>query len=383
MIDLRDDMEKKRRFVDMWRVIHLPTNTASVPNNAVNALTRHGFEASGLILGCDVHPYLESESLVVIPWLRVGKREIELVLNAPTRLFYLLFVARHFQIFHYHTSALLPSGLERFLMRFTGKRAVVQFHGTDIRIPEIEFLTNIYYKTAFLRGEYAFKKYENYKTSRALQNKRSKLSRVAIVAPELVRYIDRNLFLKVYIVFHPIDVNRIVPSYPDPYEQVPMIVHAPSNPGTKGTAYVERALRVLKEKLGLRFEYRVITGLPHDQAMDVMRRADIYLDQFVLGHYAVASIEAMALGKPVVCHIDPSVRASYPADLPVVIANPDNLAQKIAELLKDGSRRREVGMRSREYAERVHSYEAYASHLEKIYSEIMELPESYFWGRRY
>lgn len=70
-----------------------------------------------------------------------------------------------------------------------------------------------------------------------------------------------------------------------------------------------------------------------DDAMQLMAGADMFLDQFVLGDFGVAALEAMALGKPVVCYIKPSLAAEYPADLPIVKATRETLTETLRQLL--------------------------------------------------
>jgi len=56
----------------------------------------------------------------------------------------------------------------------------------------------------------------------------------------------------------------------------------------------------------------LIDGVPYSQALGIVRGYDIFLDQFVIGDgYGIAAIEAMALGKPVVCHIKPSADLTF------------------------------------------------------------------------
>jgi glycosyltransferase involved in cell wall biosynthesis len=119
------------------------------------------------------------------------------------------------------------------------------------------------------------------------------------------------------------------------------------------------------------FDFVLNVGTPHDQALGIVRRADVFLDQFVTGGYGVAAIEAMALGKPVVCYVKPSLASQYPSDQPIVNANQDNLATVLESLLKDGQLRAELGRRSRAYVERHHDAHKIAHHLMEIYRQLL------------
>jgi hypothetical protein len=51
-------------------------------------------------------------------------------------------------------------------------------------------------------------------------------------------------------------------------------------------------------------------------------RADLAVDQLMIGAYGTVSIEMMAKGVPVVCRIRDDLRRHYAADLPIVSAEP-------------------------------------------------------------
>jgi glycosyltransferase involved in cell wall biosynthesis len=102
-----------------------------------------------------------------------------------------------------------------------------------------------------------------------------------------------------------------------------------------------------------------------------LRKADIFLDQFILGGYGMAAIEAFALGKPVVCFIKPSMVKLYPSDLPAVNGTVDNLTETLEQLILDGPARQCLGRRGRAYAERYHDSVAVAGQLKEIYSALL------------
>jgi hypothetical protein len=75
----------------------------------------------------------------------------------------------------------------------------------------------------------------------------------------------------------------------------------------------------------------------------------------------------MALGKPVVGWLKPSMVARYPQDIPIVNASQEDLPAVLGDLLRDGQRRHEVGVRSRAYAEREHDAVLLAAQLRTVY----------------
>lgn len=269
----------------------------------------------------------------------------------------------------YYGEPALPTRLGRMdlgYLKLLKKPGVVEWQGSDIRIPEVEAKDNPYslpimdyYKA--LRGVSLEKSYRN-------QSLFAKSGFACIVPVEMQQYLFPNLWTKSYLVFQRLFLSEFKPFYPDPTVRRPIVVHAPSEPVLKGTSAVLKAVELLKEKHD--FQFILVKNMPHREALQIMQRADIFLDQFVLGFYGMGSVEAMAFGKPVICYIKPSIREKYPPDLPIVNANQDNLVDVLENLLKDGKLRHEIGKRSRQYAEKYHDAVKLAHRLVEIYKEI-------------
>ena len=111
--------------------------------------------------------------------------------------------------------------------------------------------------------------------------------------------------------------------------------------------------------------------MSRNEAIKWVQKADIFLDQFVIGDHGMAALEAMALGKPVVCYIKPSMSGKYPSDCPIVNASQDNLTEVLESLLTNGKRRCETGKESRAYVEKYHDAAALAHQLVEIYREMI------------
>jgi hypothetical protein len=70
-------------------------------------------------------------------------------------------------------------------------------------------------------------------------------------------------------------------------------------PREEGTRFVVEACKQLPVDLD------VVHGVPHDEAVERFKRADIVVDQLHYLWHGVFAIESMAYGKPVVTHLDP------------------------------------------------------------------------------
>jgi glycosyltransferase involved in cell wall biosynthesis len=250
------------------------------------------------------------------------------------------------------------------LLKKLRKPVIIEWLGGDIRVPEIVCASNPYYKKYRELGIFG-NTFENKVRSRAIQQKFAALNALPAVCPEISLFVDKDLFPDLFTLYQRIDTSKIQPRFPDAHRTKPVVVHTPSNTGNKGTRDVRAAIAALQEK-GLHFEYIEIHNKPKEEANEAIRQADIFLDQFILGSYGMATCEAMAMGKPVFCYLMPAVTAVLPEDCPIVNANLDNLPEILEAFIKAPQLRYETGVRSRDYV--VHYHDA-----DKIAQDLLEL----------
>ncbi len=174
------------------------------------------------------------------------------------------------------------------------------------------------------------------------------------------------------------DATAVVPPVLDlhDYEPVPpvererpLVVHAPSDLEKKGTEHVIAACEQLPVELD------VVHGVPHDEAVERFRRADIVVDQMHYLWHGVFAIESMAYGKPVVTHLDPEAvrqtEEAFGVKVPIVPATKDDLVEQLRPLVESFELRKRLGEEGRAYVERVHDLEKVAERLIDIYASIL------------
>lgn len=98
-------------------------------------------------------------------------------------------------------------------------------------------------------------------------------------------------------------------SYRQPIDDgIIRIAHAPTNRGIKGTPQLEQAVRRL-QKDGAPVELDIIERQSNKVCLERKGRADIYVDQMILG-YGCNAIEAWGMGIPVIAGVDPELARS-------------------------------------------------------------------------
>lgn len=156
------------------------------------------------------------------------------------------------------------------------------------------------------------------------------------------------------------------------FEKKPLrIVHAPSRPFIKGTQFLIDAVERLK-KDGYSVEVDLLTGVSNQEVIERCISADLCVDQLRIGWYGVFSVEAMALGLPVICFIRDDLLHYLPDDRPIINANPKTIYGVIKSILDNKSVLDIFGRNAFNYAIKTHHPDVVANILEKIYLDGWE-----------
>ena len=256
--------------------------------------------------------------------IRLGEARRFEVINRVRHLPEFLAVAEPYDVLHFHYRTYLPQFVDLPFWRLRGKLVWVSFHGSDIR------------------G----------RTLKAANPLLRLADRIFVSTPDLLDTLPDAEWL-------PNPAPAVTPS-PLPDNDLPVVVHCPSNPALKGTAVIEQAVAALKRD-GQEFVYRRVTGCSHEETLAAMRGADIVIDQALYPRlYCMVSIEAMALGRPVLAAVDRRTLARLPPDCPVVSCGTtqETIAAALAYLLDAPGRCDLLGHQGVQYVARVHSPDA-------------------------
>lgn len=148
------------------------------------------------------------------------------------------------------------------------------------------------------------------------------------------------------------------------------VVHAPNHREFKGTRYLEEAIRSLQEE-GELIDLILVENLPNREALEVYRTADVIFDQCLIGFHGYFALEAMALGKPVMCYIrKPKEYLLHPDECPIINTSIDTLKDDLRRLISSRDELDSLGRRGRQYVERYFSREAFASRLREAYWDL-------------
>lgn len=256
------------------------------------------------------------------------------------------------------------------LLRRAGKRIVVTYNGDDARQGTGE-VPAFHRRLAAAAGAGYYTEADDTRKRRAIAAFDRHAHRIFYVNPDLGAFLpDRAEFMS----YGHVDVR----GWPAPGVVdgggPPVVVHAPSHRGIKGTRLVVQAVERLQAD-GVELDFRLLEGMPHSDAVHAYAQADILVDQLLVGWYGGVAVEFMALAKPVVCFVaeewtDRYAPAGMMADLPIVRAGPESLAGVLHELVsRPRAELAELGRRSRAFVERWHDPLQLAARLRDAYTE--------------
>ena len=307
------------------RVTHCPVNVAGIPWENVQALRRKGIDARLVVFERgQLHP----EADVSLD------RRGGLAHRQLTQWLALARLLPVTDVFHFYFGlTLVPKSVQFPILRALHKKSIFHYLGSDIRGKTPGELAYGKRADAEIVGSYAATRW--------------------VPAAEVV---PPGLDLRSFTPVPPSDRAR------------PLVVHAPSSRAKKGTDHVIAACRELDVELD------IVEGVAHDLARERYARADIVVDQLNAGWHGVFALESMALGKPVVAHLDPDVversAKAFGIRVPIVPATAETLADALRPLVASPAERRRIGAESRAYVERVHDIDRIADRLVDIYARI-------------
>jgi glycosyltransferase involved in cell wall biosynthesis len=323
------------------RILHAPADVGGNARGLALAERELGFESDVAVFSPGPFGYLADIDL------RAGA-DRSLPVRFARRGAFLRAAIERYDIFHFNFGQTLLQlrqlgrvADELPLLRRLGKTVIMTYQGCDVRPFE-----HCHCRSAACAATTAYRQPAADRTLRYAD-------RVFYLNPDLGRWLPGARFLP-YASFDP----RTVEPAPHAQRDELVVVHAPTSRAVKGTRHVEEAVAAVRAE-GVAIRLVLLEGMTRDEVLRCTADADVVVDQLLLGWYGGFAVEAMALGKPVLCSIDEDENP-FGADLPIVRATPTTLADRLRELAADRARRHELGRAGRRFVEEVHDPRAVA-----------------------
>ena len=347
------------------RIYHGPENIAGIGGHLARWQRAHGMDAE-FVTYFDRTPHKNHDrDLALRDRSKLGE------LWGQVRFF--LSAIRRYDLFHFcYGRTLLPANLDLPLLKLLGKKVLMTYCGMDIRLIEVEEARNPYWKHL----PAGLQKRKRDRTRRRRMRRQRRWIDLAFAPRDMyanalaelpAEKLDARLWLH-----NSMDLTAPEAARPESYatKTPPVVVHAPTDPAVKGTEWVLAAVEKLREE-GVEFEFRLVQGLPNDEARRIYREeADIVVDQLLLGAFGSLAIEGMLYGKPVVGFVLEELARDHFPDCPIVNATIDTVAERMRWLIEHPEERERLGREGRAFCERWFDRDAIGRRLTEIYRSL-------------
>lgn len=354
------------------KILHLPTSVGGNSHNLSIGERALGFNSQTLV---SFENWLEYETDVNLRLSQSNK------FRAITTLVKTFFKIRNsFDVFHFnYGSSLLhfpTKGLLQLDLPFykSSSKKFVTYAGCDARqkYPTMTRTT--------IAACHNSKCYKSQCNSGFLDKQRKKsiekmekyVDHIWALNPDLLFFLpkEKSSFLPYSVVSEKFKFEPLNPQYPI------KIVHAPTNREAKGSSFILNALYKLKEKYPNKVEILLVENIPHVQALELYKSADLFIDQILIGWYGVVAVEAMMLGKPVISRIAEenfqfiSKEMSEDIKNTIINADPFSIEYIIEKYIKEKDLLIEKSKMSRDFALKWHDSYTVSQITTKVYAGL-------------
>lgn len=292
------------------KILHLPTSTGGNSWGLSQAERRLGHTSRVLI--ADDNPY-QYQADIKIPTEFGKKSRIPLLpdMRSAYRLSRTFFKIRNrYDVFHFNFGKTLLDfpriGLDLLDLPYYPKKSkiFVTYNGCDAR-QKSRTMARTSMSACHQEGCYGGKCHD-YSIESLKRRNIEKFSRYAshifALNPDLMYLLPREKTSFLPYTIH--NWTYEPQQYPESERGEKLtIVHAPSQPVAKGTPYLLQAIEKLKARYPETFDFILIQNLPYHEALRMYQKADLIIDQLLIGWYGAFAVESMSMGKPVAAFI--------------------------------------------------------------------------------
>jgi glycosyltransferase involved in cell wall biosynthesis len=347
------------------KVLHCPLNNG---NNAwvLSRAERKLGLASDLVI-FKKHPFFEDYD-------RYLKIESITIPNEIKRIAFLKEALRNYDIFHFNFGQSIWDhpfwGLNHLdfpIIKKYKKKIIVTFQGDDAR--RKDYFLNKYGFGPYDKQDYTLldKFFDRMRAIRIGQVEKY-ADKIFALNPDIMSILPKRTE---FLPYSSIDVDEVKPIYPARTSRKIKIIHAPSERIKKGTEIIVSIIKKLSLKYPL--EWVLVENLPRKRAWEIYQKADIAIDQIIIGWYGAFAVEMMALGKPVIAYLRSSdIQAFVPfyKDIPIVNADPQTLEESLIMLIENYHLRNKIAKQSRKFVQKYHHPLKIAQKTKKIYEDL-------------
>lgn len=333
------------------RIFHGPSNVGGTAATLASAQRELGYDAVSYCYPSPVYGFQGDRT-----WSR-GMLDVLGPAVAARR----LGVAR-FDVYQFYAGQTFTGDIMADLnwLKSRGKRLFMYFCGCDIRDSKVAIE-----KYRYSACKECWPMTCSVNRSEAIEASVTLADGVYVSTPDLLEFVPGALLIPQPVNLAEIASTQTVGGAPSKSGPI-RVVHAPTDRQKKGTDHIIHAIDRLRAD-GVSVELELVQQRRREDVLDAVASAHVVVDQVLIGSYGRLSVEAMALGRPVICYIRDDLRAAYPEDPPIVSANRDTLYEVLASFVQNEDGWASLGERGRAYARRWHASHVVAQRMIDLY----------------
>ena len=192
---------------------------------------------------------------------------------------------------------------------------------------------------------------DDLKSGVALLNQKLKKLRAAEKYSDIIvsRVDQSQLSLRPYFRWHMYVMPDKLKYNPTQRKINPIVAHAPSHRGMKGTKYVLEAFEKLKEE-GISFTPLLIENLPNKKMLEKLGDIDILIDQLLIPGTGKIASEGLASGCIVMSLMGyKNYPQKNPENCPIIDVNPNTIYDELKKIILDYEKRVELNKKGLDY----------------------------------
>ena len=257
------------------------------------------------------------------------------------------------------------------ILKLLRKKVIVYYNGSDSRPP-------------YLNGNFSnVSPKKRYKLSKSWKKKIVFLDRYADVVIDHAcnAHFHEKQIVQAHKLGVPYDTKSLVH---DNMNIIPIIVHSPSKPETKGTYLIREVLKSLRQE-GYKYEYVELINKTNQEVLDTLSRADFVIDQLYSDTpMAGFATEAASFGKPAIVggyeldRLKNLMKTEERAPAYQIKPTSDELKKAIIHLIENSEYRQNLGLDAYNFIKRQWSTQAVANRFLRIINN--NIPDDWFYN---
>ncbi|MDW7760897.1 MAG: glycosyltransferase [Acidobacteriota bacterium] len=330
------------------RVFHGLVNYGTQAGFFAKELRKQGIEA---LSACYHDNYKRQIDVQLLHKGNIIQKALKYTWNGIRKLYWFY----KFNVFHfYYGTTLFRKQRDLPFYKLFGKKIIMHYLGGDVVIYNSKY-THYGYNAELV----------NRKVIKRLKKETPYTNLQVVCMPYYAPFVKNAMVIPLAIDLNLFDFKR------KHIEDHVVIAHAPTNKRFKGTEFIVEAIEKM-QKEGWKIRFDLIVDVKHDELRKRYSMCDIFIDQIIAGWYGTAAIEAMAVGRTVVAHIDPKYfnYIDFADEIPIVNANKDSIYFVLKELVCNRHMLPELGEKSRKFVEKHHDVTKLTAKLIKIYETL-------------